>query len=259
MGLFISLRSELLKTKRSPVLLLTLAMATFAPLFLLIVFKQEHDGNPSDVIPSMKKDAWNYYFYQGRGMISFVFLPMFIVLSSTLLSQIEYRNHTWKQVLAAPQSYGRVYLSKFLVLHLFILIYMAAHNLLMGGSALISNILNPEFDFSANHLNWLELFKTMAKTYIAVLALSTFQFWLSMRFKSFLVPIGIGVLLSILGMVNLLGYDVFNPDKYFFSYAAFIFLKDNVAKVPYVLWSSVICAFVFLLIGFFDFSRTKSR
>ncbi len=259
MNLIISLKSEFLKTKRSPIWLFTIAMALIVPIFVLIIFKEEHDGVPSDQIKVFSKDAWNFYFYQGRGMISIVFLPMFIVLISTLLPQIEYRNHTWKQIFASPQSYGKIYFAKFLIFNLFILSYFIAHSMFMGISGLLSGMLNPKFNFSGNSLDWLQFATKMAQAYLAILPLATLQFWMGLRFKSFLIPVGVGVLFSILGMINMIGYKLIDPDKFFFNYAAFIFFKENVTRIPYVLWCSAAYASVILLIGFFDFSRVRER
>jgi hypothetical protein len=259
MSLAISLKSEFLKTKRSPTWILTLIMAAFAPTFMLLVFQEEHDGHLSDDIARVSKDAWNFYHYQGWGIISMVFLPMFVVLMSTLLPQIEFRNHTWKQVFAAPQSLAKLYFSKFLLFQFFILAFIALHIILVGVSGYFSGILNPRFNFSGNHLDWVKTLMQLGKTYIAILALSTFQFWMGMRFKSFLVPIGVGVLMSILGMINMIGFPVVDSAKYFFNYSGFIVIKSNAAKVPYVLWSSAAYGAAFLILGFLDFSRIKER
>ncbi len=259
MSLAISLRSEFLKTKRSPTWLLTVIMAAFAPTFMLLVFREEQDGHVSDDIVRVSKDAWNFYYYQGWGIISMVFLPMFVVLMSTLLPQIEFRNHTWKQVFAAPQSFAKLYFSKFLLFQFFILAFIALHILFVGLSGFISGIINPRFNFSGNSLDWLKMITALSKTYIAILALSTIQFWMGIRFKSFLVPVGVGVLMSILGMINMIGFPVVDAAKYFYNFSGFIIIKSNAAKVNYVLWSSAAYALIFLGLGFLDFSRIKER
>jgi hypothetical protein len=259
MKFFISLRSELLKTKRSAVWLSILILSAIIPIFMLLVIREYHDGELSDQVAIIRKDAWNFYFKQGAAMIGFTLLPIYVVLISTLLPQIEYRNQTWKQVFAAPQSYGRIYLSKFIVLQLFILVFLIAHSLFMGGSALLSAIFNPKFEFSANHLDWANMIVTLAQCYVAVLGLSALQFWLGLRFKSFILPIGIGILCSVLGIINMIGYPVINADKYFFNYTGYIFIANNAPKIPLILWSSVAYTGLFFLFGLLDFSRTKSR
>lgn len=253
MSLAISFRSEFLKTKRSPVWILTLVMAAFAPVFMLLVFQEEHDGQLSDQVKVINKGAWDFYYYQGIGMISVVFMPMFIILMSTLLPQIEYRNHTWKQVLASPQSFGKLYFSKFVIFQIFILCFIIASLCFIGLSGVVSNMLNPKFNFYAHRLDWTKMLTMTVKAYGAILALSGIQFWMGIRFKSFLLPIGVGVLCSILGMINMLGFHVIDAAKFPYTFSAFIVFKENASKIPAVLWNSGAYMIGFLVLGFLDF------
>ena len=258
MSLAITLRSELKKTKRSPIWILTFVAALLAPALLLLAIKETHDGGqPSDDIGKMAMGAWDFYYYQGIGILSFVFLPMFIILVSTLLPQIEYRNHTWKQVLASPQSYGALYLSKFLVFQLVIIVFIVASLAFLGLSGLVSAALNPKFNFFAHPLDWGKMLLSVSKAYGAILGLSAIQFWMGIRFKSFLVPMGAGVLCFILGMINMLGYPVIDAAKFPITYSGFVFIKQNADKVPGVLWLSAAYMIGALLIGFFDFRYKK--
>lgn len=258
MSLAITLKSEFTKTKRSPIWILTFVAAIIAPALLLLAISETHDGGkPSDDIVKMAKGAWDYYYYQGTGIISFVFLPMFIILTSTLLPQIEYRNHTWKQVLASPQSYGRLYFSKFIIFQFVIIIFIIASIASIALSGVISSFLNPKFHFYAHPLNWEKMLLAFAKAYVAILGLSAIQFWMGIRFKSFLIPMGAGVMLFILGMINMLGYPVIDAAKFPINYSGYIFLEQYAAKVPAVLWSSVAYLIGVLAIGFFDFRYKK--
>jgi hypothetical protein len=253
MSLLISFKSELLKTKRSPALILTLVMAAVGPIFLLIVF----DNDQPEQILKVNKDPWNFFFYQGWGFISVIFLPMFIVMLSTLLPQIEYRNQTWKQVLTTPQSFLQLYIAKFLVYQFYIWAFLFLHLLLVGLSTSLQPVIHSKFILAGHSLDWIKTFKMLGQTYIALLAVSVVQFWLGLRFKSFLFAIGIGVSLTIMGFVNMVGFPVIAGEKFFYTYSIFIVLKENVSKIPYVLWSSAAYATAFLILGFFDFRRLK--
>jgi hypothetical protein len=258
MSLTISLKSELTKIKRSPIWILTFVAAALAPALLLLAISETHDGGqPSDDIGKMAKGAWDFYYYQGIGILSFVFLPMFVILTSTLLPQIEYRNHTWKQVLASPQSYGKLYISKFLIFQLVIVVFIVASLAFMALSGVVSAALNPKFNFYAHPLDWEKMLLSFAKAYVAILGLSAIQFWVGLRFKSFLVPIGAGVLCFILGMINMLGYPVIDAAKFPITYSGFVFIKQNAAKVAEVLWYSTAYMAMILLVGFLDFRYKK--
>ena len=258
MSLAITLRSEFTKTKRSPIWILAFVAAVLAPALMLLAISETHDGGqPSDDIGKMAKGAWDYYYYQGIGIMSFVFLPMFIILTSTILPQIEYRNHTWKQVFASPQSYGKLYLSKFLIFQLVIIVFIIASVAFIALSGVISATLNPKFNFYAHPLDWGKMLLSVSKAYVAILGLSAIQFWMGIRFKSFLIPIGAGVLCFILGMINMLGYPVIDAAKFPINYSGYVFLKQNAARVTEVLWLSTAYMAGVLLVGFFDFRYKK--
>lgn len=255
MSLAISLKSELLKSKRSAAWILTFVLAAFAPILVLLIFDYDLENNTQ--VKSVIADPWNFYFRQGWGIISVIFLPMFVVLISTLLPQLEYRNHTWKQVFASPQSFGKLYAAKFIVIQLFILTFLLAESLFMGISCLISNTLYPKFNFFAHSFDWAKYLTQLSQSYVAILCLSALQFCLGLRFKSFLLPIGIAALLGIFGIINLLGFHMMDTTKFPISYSAFIIFKENASKIPYVLWSSTVYAVGILALGFFDFRRIR--
>ncbi|RYG20865.1 MAG: hypothetical protein EOO07_04115 [Chitinophagaceae bacterium] len=106
-------------------------------------------------------------------------------------------------------------------------------------------------------MNWEKMLLSISKAYVAILGLSAIQFWMGIRFKSFLVPIGAGVMCFILGMINMLGYPVIDAAKFPINYSGFIFLKQNAAKVPEVLWLSTAYMAGVLVLGFFDFRYKK--
>lgn len=47
--------------------------------------------------------------------MSIVFLPMGIVLATSLFCQLEFKNNAWKQVHTAPIGYSSVYFAKLIV------------------------------------------------------------------------------------------------------------------------------------------------
>jgi hypothetical protein len=101
------------------------------------------------------------------------------------------------------------------------------------------------------------MLKMVVKAYIAGLGLSAIQFWMGLRFKSFLIPIGVGVLCFILGMINMVGFPVIDAAKFPFNYSGFIIIKENLAKVHFVLWSSTAYMIGALILGFLDFRYKK--
>src|SRR5436190_23525699 len=112
-----SLRAEFLKVKRTSLIYFTLLAAAFVPVVMLL---ENLDGTPSEDLN--RAEPFQSYYAEGWMFIAFLILPMFIVLISTLLLQIEHRNNTWKQVLASPQQFHTILVSKFIVLQAFIIL-----------------------------------------------------------------------------------------------------------------------------------------
>src|SRR5262245_55552171 len=123
MTLTASLRSEFLKTKRTSVLYLILVAAFVVPFVLVF----DH-GSPD---PNTPANGWYNFYREGFMIFAFVFIPLFHILVSTLLMQIEIKNQPWKQVLASPQSFFHVLLAKFAVLQVASLVFMLVFNVYM--------------------------------------------------------------------------------------------------------------------------------
>src|SRR6185503_16197607 len=115
-----SLRSEFLKIKRTSVIYLMLVTAFIIP--LVMVF------DPGSADPNSPADGTDYFYREGFMVFVFVFLPFFYILASTLMIQIEVRNHAWKQVLASPQRYFHILLAKFAVLQVLAIAFLAIFN-----------------------------------------------------------------------------------------------------------------------------------
>ncbi|MDB5252279.1 MAG: hypothetical protein JWP27_1448 [Flaviaesturariibacter sp.] len=252
MKLLTALRAELLKTKRTSSLYFTLATAALVPaIFLLNVLTNGGD------VAAIGKDPLNTIFKLGAERTGLVFFPLFVILVCTLLAQIEYRNNTWKQVLAAPQKKRNIFLAKFLNINLLILLFLAANLLLTALVAVVTHFMNPSLHVLQHSFNWTRLFTRTANTYVTMLALCTFQFWLALRFRSFIVPTGVGFALWFTGMMMSFEFQSSLVDYFPYSFQAFPFIPDFQSKMTQINLTSLGYATVFLLLGFLDFRKRR--
>ncbi|MEQ6048515.1 ABC transporter permease [Lysinibacillus capsici] len=119
------------------------------------------------------------------------FFPILISISCAYMWRLEHLNKNWNMMMTAPVSVASIFLSKMLVVgiqlifiqSLFFLLYLLGGKLLGLTSALPS-----------------ELFEWFTQGLIASLTISALQLSLSMRFRSFAVPIGIGLCFTFLGL-----------------------------------------------------------
>jgi hypothetical protein len=198
MSILISTQAELLKTKRTASFWFSVVGAAFIPTILLIALVTDDHA-----VKNLAADPWGKFFGMGWQILSVFLLPLYIILVTTLITQIEFRNNTWKQVFSSPQTLGNIYFSKFLTIHLIIIFCFVLFNLLMFLVALLSTLFNPQFTFLERPVDWQLLVKLNGRIYLSILGISAIQYWLSLRFKNFIVPVGIGLALLISSTVAL--------------------------------------------------------
>ena len=250
MSITTSLRSEILKTKRTAALYFTLAAAAFAPFMSML------DIILDGVEPGNRIDIFNQLFTKKFQMTALVALPIFLILVCTLLSQIEYKNNTWKQVFTSPQTKGNVFLAKFINVQFLIAIFLITNMLLMFIAAVILHFIEPSLNVLNQPLNWSDILMVRINTYVALLAMCTIQFWLGLKFKNFIIPTAIGIALWFAGTILVMqsiDFAAYFPHS-FHAYGQFPKYDPQVNEVG---WTSLVYSMLFLLIGFFDFRKRE--
>ena len=250
MNLLISLRSELLKTKRTASFYLTLICAAVGPvlyLFNVLLDEGELDGT--------SKDPLNALFKILSDMNGVALFPLFIVLICTLLPQIEYRNNTWKQVFALPQTKANAFLAKFLTVHLLMLIFLIATHLFMFLTVVAINFIKPNLDLFRHPFDAGIVIMNAVKSYLLMLAVCALQFWLGLRFRNFIVPVGIGLALWLIGTIKGVQYKSSLVNYFPYSFQAYFVSAKMKPHINQIAWTSMGYAVLFLVVGFLDFRR----
>ncbi|HMR91617.1 MAG TPA: ABC transporter permease [Chitinophagaceae bacterium] len=211
MSLLISTKAEIIKTKRSASFWLSLVGAAVIPVIFFLVYTIKPEKNYA----RLEAMPWEMHFLSGFQAYLTFLLPMFVILICSLIPQIEFKNNTWKQVFASPQSVGNIFLSKYIAIVLMVLFLFLMFNLFMVLAGIIPNLFYSKFTFLDNAIRWMELLKLNIKSFVSLLGIIAFQYWLSLRFKNFIVPIGIGLGLLVMSMI------------------VFQFHWEHIAKVPY--------------------------
>jgi lantibiotic transport system permease protein len=214
---------ELLKVRKTLAFWLTIIGSAFIPLVMLIPYL----AKPEIFKVRFKTDAWSLHFKEAWQPATAFLMPMFVILVTSLIVQIEYRNNTWKQVYASPRSYADIYFSKYCVVHILILACFILFNMFLVLSGYIANIFYSEYSFFSTPVPWDTLLSYTGKLYVSVLAMTTIQYWISLRFRNYMAPLGIGVGLLIVGFM-ILGWD--KVRYYPYAYPAVTFFIDKPSK-----------------------------
>jgi hypothetical protein len=257
MSFSISIRTELIKTKRSSAFWLCLIGSGFIPgiFFLMFVLR------PKQFIPRFKEQPWDSHFIQGWQSFSAFLLPMFVILICSMIVQLEFKNNTWKQVFASPQSLGNIFFSKFITILLMILFLFVMFNFFMFGGAILANIIHKGFSFIHSPVNWTLLAKMNLKTFVSLLGIISFQYWLSLRFKNFIGPIGIGLGLLITSLILMSWEHIFKV-PYAFPILTFMSVSKGGLKESLFLnheLNSIGYFIFFTALAFLDMKYRKER
>lgn len=189
-----SLRSELLKTKRTSLLYLVLIAALIVPLVLSFDLATSQD--------IATKNGWSDFYNEGLMVLVFAFIPLFFILASTVLMQIEVRNNTWKQVLASPQPFIHMLLAKFVVLQLTVLAFIVVSNIyFILGAGIVDMAMGTNISSFLDR--WPEMLSVNCRAYVATLGISGAMFWIALRSRNAVSPLGIGLLLWLAPVVAL--------------------------------------------------------
>jgi lantibiotic transport system permease protein len=252
---FNNTKAEFLKTKRTAAFWLTVVAATFIPVvnFIRLIAK------PAVFIPRMHKDPWNIIIDDNWKVSTLFLLPMFVILVTSLIVQVEYRNNTWKQVYASPRSYADIFFSRFLVIHCMILFCFLMFNVSILLASSVTNLIQPGYEFFSHPVPWSSLFQVTGKVYISVFAITSIQYWLSLRLKNFIVPMGIGLALVITGII------IHQWDQLYFypyMYPGIAYWKEF-SQVPGVTekaqFYNATWFIAILLLAFWDSSKRKEK
>lgn len=223
-----SFQSEWIKKKRSLASWLVIVGGFFIPAILLIGRFYNFDGIAA---ANAADNIWDRLYSRCWQFMGMFLLPMGVILASSLVTQIEFRNNSWKQLHASPQRFSTIFFSKLLVILLMLLQFFILFNLgvyLLGTipALFFSSIPFPKQAFSLSLL-----LKQNTPYLIACLPVVALQYLISLQFRNFLVPIGCGLGLLVASLIALswkYGYIV--P----YSYCAYAFLGKMVLSNPSV-------------------------
>lgn len=219
MSFIISTKAELIKTKRSASFWLSLIGSGVIPLIFFLMYVLE----PKNASRFQDK-PWELHFTQGWQAFAAFLLPMFVILICSLIPQLEYKNNTWKQVFASPQSIGNIFFSKYVSIVIMILFLFLMFNLFMFLSGIVPNLFYSKYAFLKNSIDWGGLLKLNFKTFVALLGIISIQYWISLRFRNFIVPIGIGLALLVISLI-LIPWE--HVDKVPFAYPLLTFISST--------------------------------
>lgn len=220
-------RSECLKTKRSLGVWLVVVGAFFTPA-IVTVARLLHRAQLPAVYGA--ESFWLSLWSSAWESMAIFFLPMAAILVTSLSAQIEFRNNAWKQVHVLPLGRSTLFFAKFAVTLVLMALFLVLFDLGIYLSALVPWLLLRTFPYPVAPLPLAAFLQQTSLYFIDCLPIVAAQYLLSLQFRNFLVPIGVGFLAWVAALAALswkFGYLV--P----YAYTLLNYLHDRpTAHVP---------------------------
>ncbi|MDH3889701.1 MAG: ABC transporter permease [candidate division Zixibacteria bacterium] len=193
-----ALSAELLKARRTA----ALWVAILAP--LLVVGIQTIVMSQIDQPTWGADNAWVWLQRSTGAMWALFVFPMLIALITTLTNAHEHNSRGWKQLFALPVNRQAVYLAK-LALSCGLLLIAT---MVLWGSYLtagwVMSVIKPDFGLGAP-APMAQTLLTFVQIFSAAGLLISLHHWISARYASFAIAIGVGVAGTFIGMVQAKG------------------------------------------------------
>ncbi|RRB07866.1 ABC transporter permease [Larkinella rosea] len=191
------LRVEQLKTHRTMILWLSVGVPL---LTASLDFAAYYFHGESILQQKHEHTAWQLFAFHLMVMWTMLMLPMYISLQSALVSALEHQANAWKHIYSLPIPKWSIYSSK---LFFFVgLLLLSSLALIVFGEVAgwLLNWLRPGLDINPSTDGWM-LVRNIWKTFLIGLGMTAIQFYLSFRFRNFIVPAAFGVFVSLIGLV----------------------------------------------------------
>ena len=205
-----SFQSEWLKKKRSLASWLVIVGAFFTP-SIILMSRIKNAGKLSSLYAA--DDFWQKSWKQSWESMAAFLLPIGIILAVSLITQIEYKNNTWKQLHATPQRFITIFSAKFLVIVLMLVEVFVLFNAGIYLSAVIPSLLFSSIPYPAAPIPYLDFLSANVGFFLDCLPILALQYLISLQFKNFLVPVGAGFVIWLLS-VGILSWEY----SYIFPY-----------------------------------------
>jgi hypothetical protein len=138
------------------------------------------------------ENFWTLLWKNSWESMAIFFLPLGAILSTSLIAQIEYKNNTWKQLHTLPLSYTTIFFAKLAVILVLMLQFFVLFNIGIYLAAVVPYLLVSGTPYPVQPLPWADFLRANALYYVDTLPIVALQYLIALRFKNFLVPVGLG-------------------------------------------------------------------
>lgn len=216
-----SFESEWLKRRRSLASWLVVCGAFFTPAIVTVAKLVRHRGlAEAGASPKYWEGLWKSSW---ESMAIFL-LPIGVILATSLITQLEYKNNAWKLLHTTPQSLATIFIAKLAVILVMVVQFLFLFNVGIYVSGVLPGLIFG-VPYPAEPIPFARFLAEDARYLLACLPIVALQYLISLRARNFLVPVGCGMALWILS-VAVLSWQYGGLIPY--TYCSFNYLADQV-------------------------------
>ena len=195
-----SFQSEWLKTKRSLSFWIVIVGGFFTPSIVTVARIIQYKTLPALY---SSDDFWRLLWQNSWESMAIFLLPLSVILTTSLITQIEYKNNTWKQLHTLPLTFTVIFFSKLAVILVLMFCFFALFNIGIYLSALIPSLVVSGVPYPSAPIPYAYFLDQNIKYFIDCLPIVALQYLISLKYKNFLVPVGIGFILWVGALASL--------------------------------------------------------
>jgi len=174
--------------------------AVLLPLLLCLLVFTGFLNNSDHLLNHPGMMLWMEFSAVLLAIMGSLILPMLIVFIAYSVNSIEHKADTWKTLFSLPISKLSVYAAKYFYAFFLILLCLLLFVLFTLGFGNLLGVLKPVLKFSEYNAAGL-LTQVYFKLFLSSLGILSIQFLLSLLFRDFLKPMGIGFICTITGAI----------------------------------------------------------
>lgn len=176
---------------------------------------------------ALQEEYWPALLVRAWEFMGVLLLPFGVILVTSLIAQIEFRNHSWKLVCVTPQSLKSIFFAKLTVIGVLMLLFFLLFNVALYLNPYLAMLLNHDLEYPATAFPLTRYASESWAFFITCLPIVGLQYLVSLRFGNFLVSIGTGLILIILSLF-LFKWEYGYFDPYTYTFYHFVGMSGNV-------------------------------
>lgn len=194
---------------------------------------------------------WNVTLLIMSLTYSLLFLPLVTGVLAGLICRYEHQEGGWKQLLALPVSRGQVFVAKYTLLMILVLVIQLLFLLALYAVGMIKGYSEP--------FPMLIVWKSIFGGWVATFPLVALQLWMSMMWKSFAAPFAVNVIFTLPGILAIQSAK-FGPYYPWGQPFLMMYVDEGKDSIFFVPWEQVMTVvggsfLIFFLAGFVYLQR----